>query len=57
MPLYEVEYSYPITEYGITQVTASTMEDAENVALEQLSDSLGPEIIELDIESIREIKQ
>lgn len=57
MPLYEVEYSYPITEYGVTQVQAENVDSAEHVALEQLSESLGPEIIELDIESIREIKQ
>lgn len=57
MPLFEVEYEYIIPQYGITQVRANHIDDVEDAALEQLSETLEPEITGVSIESIREIKE
>lgn len=57
MPNFEVEYSWDEPQYGVTTVIAKDLDEAEQVALDQLSDTLEPEITELTIESIKEIKQ
>lgn len=56
MPNYEVEYSWDEPQYGIINVIADSLDHAEEVALEQLSDTLEPDIAEMSIESIKEIK-
>jgi hypothetical protein len=56
MPTFEVEYEYIIPEYGVTTVMADSVDQAEEAALEQLSESLDPEIKGVSIESIRELK-
>ncbi len=57
MPTYEVDYTYYVPESHVTSVIAKDIDEAETVALEQLSDSLDPEITELEIDAIRELKQ
>lgn len=57
MPTFEVDYTYYIPQYGVTTVVATDVDNAEDVALEQLSESLDPEIQELEIDAIKEIKQ
>lgn len=57
MALYEVEYEYFIPEYGMTQVRAPSMDEVEDIVLEQLSGSLDPEVKGVSIETIREIKE
>lgn len=53
MPEFVVEYSYDVPEYGSTVVTADNINDAESVALDQLSDSLETDITAICIESIK----
>lgn len=57
MPNFEVEYSWDEPQYGVTTVIADNIELAESAALEQLAETLDPEITEMSIESIREIKK
>lgn len=57
MPMYEVDYTYLVPEGNVTTVIADTIDLAEQAALDQLSDTLDPEITELTIEAIKEIRQ
>jgi len=56
MPTFEIQYEYPVIEEGVILVEAINIDDAEQVALDKLSDELPKEINELDINSIREVK-
>lgn len=56
MATFEVDYTYYVPESHITTVVAKDIDDAEQAALDQLSDSLDPEITELEIDAIRELK-
>lgn len=57
MAIYEVDYEYIIPEYGVTEIYADSYEEAEEAAIEHLSQTLDPEIKGISIESIREKKQ
>lgn len=55
---FEVNYSYPVVEEGvliIEDADAKTLDEAERVALEKLSDMLPEDVEEMNIESIRAI--
>ena len=62
MPMFEVEYEYPIIEEGTITVEADNVDDAETQAiakvLDQLSYELPQEVNELDlfINTIKEVK-
>jgi hypothetical protein len=55
MPVFEVEYEYPVIHDDVLLVEAVNIDEAEQIALDRLSDELPKEIGELDINSIREI--
>lgn len=57
MPTYEVDYEYIIPQYGVTTVVADNMDAAENVALDQLQETMEPEVEGIRIEAIKELKQ
>lgn len=57
MPIYEVDYEYPIIEEDMILVEADSIDLAEQAALDKLSDELPQEIDELSIQAIREVKQ
>lgn len=57
MPTYEVDYEYIIPQYGVTTVVADSIDKAEDVALEQLSESLDPEVTGVSIEAIKELSR
>ena len=54
MPTFEVEYSFEVPEYGTMTVNADTIDDAEYVALKQLSETLETDISNIFIETIKE---
>lgn len=56
MPNFEVEYSYDVPEYGTTTVNADTIDDAEYIALKQISESLEVDVGNVYIETIKEKK-
>ncbi len=56
MAMYEVDYEYPVIEEDMVLVEADSIEQAEQVALDKLSDELPQEIDELAIQAIREVK-
>lgn len=57
MPTFEVDYTYYVPQHGVTTVVATDVDDAEDVVLEQLSDSLDPEVQELEIDAIKELSR
>ena len=58
MSTYEVQYSYMLPTYDeiIVDAEANNPEAAEKVALDKLSDLLDPDIDDVMIETIRELK-
>lgn len=56
MPLYEVDYSYDVTEFEVTQVTAENEKQAFEVAEEAIQEALRDTVYtDLTIEGVREI--
>lgn len=56
MATFEVDYSWDEPQYGMITVEAPHIDAAEQVALDQLSETLDPEVTAMSIESIREVK-
>jgi hypothetical protein len=52
---FEVDYTYPEYIDDVLIVEADSMDEAEKVALDKLSDILPDEVTELSIESVREL--
>lgn len=52
--MYEVDYNYKLTEYGVLNVDASDKEQAEERAKEQIME-MSDDITDIEIENVREI--
>jgi hypothetical protein len=57
MATFEVDYTYYVPQHGVTTVVATDVDNAEDVVLEQLSESLDADVQELEIDAIKELKQ
>lgn len=55
MPLYDVEFEYKVTEFGITSLEATDPEQADEFAREYVYETF-PDITDLSIVTVREVK-
>lgn len=56
MPSFEIDYSLEVPEYGTITVNADTIDDAESVALLQISSQQEVDIDRIYIETVKEKK-
>lgn len=57
MARFEVDYEYDTPNFGVTEVVAKDADQAFEVALDQLSSTLDPEVMEIEVTAVREIKE
>lgn len=55
MTNYAVDFSYKIEEYGVVEMEADNIEQAEDFAREYVSETY-PDVMDVNIDSIKELK-
>ena len=56
MPMYEVDFSYKLPEWGSVTLEANDVDEAEQLGREYVTDSY-QDIEDVEIESVRELKR
>ena len=55
MTYYAVDFSYKIEEYGVVELEADNLEQAEDFAREYVAETY-PDVMDVSIDGIKEIK-
>jgi hypothetical protein len=56
MPFYEVDFGYKVEEYGVVEIEADDLEQAEEFAHEHIKE-MYPDVTDITIDGIKEIKR
>lgn len=56
MAHYEIDFSYKVEEFGIVDINADDLEQAEQFAREHITEAY-PEVTDVTIDAIRELKR